>query len=98
MAEAATPAKAANPVGGSSGGNNTTSSGPGGGNTGGGTDGAAGGATGSGAGASGGASGGNAAAGPGGIPYYEKQRQYLKELINRKRTLEKKIVSIGGRK
>lgn len=36
-----------------------------------------------------------APAGGGGIPYYEKQRQHLKELIGRKRALEKKIVSSG---
>lgn len=28
-----------------------------------------------------------------GIPYYEKQRQHLKEMINRKRALEKRLVS-----
>jgi len=27
-----------------------------------------------------------------GIPFYEKQRQHLKELIGRKRALEKRIV------
>jgi chromatin modification-related protein EAF6 len=38
-----------------------------------------------------GATNGDAAAG---IPFYEKQRQHLKELITRKRALEKKIVRL----
>jgi chromatin modification-related protein EAF6 len=37
-----------------------------------------------------GSAAGNAAAG---LPYYEKQRQHLKEMIARKRALEKRLVS-----
>ncbi|KAM7205805.1 NuA4 domain containing protein [Naviculisporaceae sp. PSN 640] len=94
MAETSTPAKTANAAGGSSGANNANSSGAG--NSGAGTDGAGASASGTSGGVGGGAAGGNntAAGAGGGIPYYEKQRQHLKELINRKRTLEKKIVTL----
>jgi chromatin modification-related protein EAF6 len=35
----------------------------------------------------------SAAANGGGIPYYEKQRDHLKELIAKKRMLDKRLVS-----
>jgi len=38
--------------------------------------------------------GDTAASSAAGIPFYEKQRQYLKELIARRRTLEKKLVRL----
>lgn len=33
--------------------------------------------------------------GAAGIPYYEKQRQHLKELLNKKKLLEKRLVGIA---
>lgn len=35
-----------------------------------------------------------AADGAAGIPYYEKQRQHLKELLNKKKLLEKRLVGL----
>lgn len=32
--------------------------------------------------------------GAAGIPYYEKQRQHLKELLNKKKLLEKRLVRL----
>ena len=105
MAETTTPGKGPGNGGGGAGNTGSSSNNGGGGNSSGGAGGGGsaggddgpGGASGGGGGGGGtsGTSGGNGGngGGGGGIPNYESQRQHLKELITRKRALEKRIVS-----
>jgi len=104
MAETTTPGKGPGNGGGgagntgsssNNGGGGGNSSGVGGGGGSAGGDDGPGGASGGGGGGTSGTSGGNGGngGGGGGIPNYESQRQHLKELITRKRALEKRIVS-----
>ncbi|KAM7202166.1 histone acetyltransferase subunit NuA4 domain containing protein [Rhypophila sp. PSN 637] len=91
MAESTTPAKANASAPNGTGGGNSNAIGGASANTGSG-NGATGGGPGNGA--DGHGTNSNNVLTAGGIPYYEKQRQHLKDLINRRRALEKKITTI----